>query len=75
MARNTYDVTTHPSGWQVKKQGNLAASSTHVTKDAAVTAGQTLAKANQPSQLVVHKSDGTFDYEYTYGDDPFPPAG
>jgi hypothetical protein len=75
MARSIYDVTTHPNGWQVKKRGNASASSVHATKDAAVTAGQTLAKANQPSQLVVHKSDGTFEYEYTYGDDPFPPAG
>lgn len=75
MARNIYDVSTHPSGWQVKKRGNANASVIEATKAAAVAAGQTIAKNNQPSQLVVHKEDGSFDYEYTYGDDPYPPAG
>lgn len=75
MARNIYDVTTHPNGWQVKKRGNSVASAVKPTKEEAVRAGQTIAKNNQPSQLVVHKADGTFDYEYTYGDDPYPPSG
>lgn len=75
MARNIYDVTTRPQEWQVKKRGNSLPSAVEATKDAAVKRGQEIAKANQPSQLVVHKADGTFDYEYTYGDDPFPPKG
>lgn len=77
MARNVYDVTyrTNDDKWQVKLRGNSSASSIHSTKAGAVEAGQKLAKANQPSQLVVHKMDGTFDYEYTYGDDPYPPRG
>jgi len=75
MARNIYDVTTHLSGWQVKKRGNTYASATEALKDLAVRRGQEIAKANQPSQLVVHKADGTFEYEYTYGNDPYPPAG
>ena len=75
MARNIYDVTTHPDGWQVKKRGNATASAVKPTKAEAVSRGQEIAKANQPSQLVVHKEDGTFDYEYTYGNDPYPPAG
>ena len=49
--------------------------STHVTKETAVAAGQKVAKANQPSQLVVHKMDGTIEHEYTYGNDPYPPRG
>lgn len=75
MARNIYDVTTHPDGWQVKKRGNASASLVERLKSEAVRRGSDLAKANQPSQLVVHKEDGTFEYEYTYGDDPYPPAG
>jgi len=47
--------------------------STHSTKPPAVASGQTQARSNPPSQLVVHKADGTIEYEYTYGDDPFPP--
>lgn len=75
MARKIYDVTTWREGWQVKRRGNISASAVEYTKDAAVKRGQEIARANQPSQLVVHKADGTFDYEYTYGDDPFPPSG
>ena len=75
MARTIYDVTTHEDGWQVKRRGSDRAAVVKPTKAEAVSAGQALAKNNQPSQLVVHKEDGTFDYEYTYGDDPYPPAG
>lgn len=68
MARTIYDVTTHPEGWQVKKRGSTTASAVEATKDAAVSRGTELAKANQPSQLIVHKTDGTFDFEHMYGD-------
>jgi hypothetical protein len=73
MARKVYRVVPAGGMWQVTHEG--APLSTHDTKPPAVSAGQTVAQANQPSQLVVHRTDGTFEYEYTYGDDPFPPAG
>lgn len=72
-ARSVYRVQYISARWCVRHQQSTL--STHVTKDAAVSAGQKLAKANQPSQLVVHKMDGTIEYEYTYGNDPFPPSG
>jgi hypothetical protein len=72
MARNRYDVVPADK-WDVTHGG--AVLSSHDTKDPAVEAGRKVAQANEPSQLVVHKQDGTFEYEYTYGDDPFPPKG
>lgn len=77
MARNVYHVTYRSSDtkWQVKKTGNDHASSVHDLKEEAIAAGRTLAKANQPSQLVIHKMDGTIETEYTYGGDPYPPPG
>lgn len=72
-ARKIYRVQHLDESWQVRHDGHTL--SRHVLKDGAVSAGQKVAKANQPSQLVVHRLDGTFEYEYTYGDDPFPPAG
>lgn len=77
MARNVYHVTyrSTDSKWQVKKTGNDQASSVHYTKEAAIDAGKSLAKANEPSQLVIHKMDGIFETEYTYGNDPYPPKG
>ena len=64
-----------PSGsaWHLKHNG--AVISNHTNKAPAVSAGQTKAKANMPSQLVVHRVDGTIELEWTYGHDPFPPSG
>lgn len=73
MARKVYRVQHITDAWKVRHESNTLSS--HAVKADAVTAGQKVAKANAPSQLVVHKLDGTFDYEYTYGDDPFPPKG
>ncbi len=73
MARKVFRVVPNGSQWSVTHEGRTL--SNHLTKQVAVSSGQTVSKANQPSQLVVHKADGTFDYEYTYGDDPFPPRG
>jgi hypothetical protein len=74
MARKIYRVLPSGSSWKLTGPagGTL---STHSTKAPAVTAGRSAAKNDQPSQLVVHKADGTFEYEYTYGDDPYPPPG
>lgn len=73
MSRKIYRVVPSGTRWQVKHNGLVL--SNHVTKPPAVAEGQKVAKANKPSQLVVHRSDGTIEYEYTYGNDPFPPAG
>lgn len=73
MARKVYRVVPSSGNWDVKHNDNVL--SHHYLKDVAVDAGKKVAKANQPSQLVVHKADGTFEYEHTYGNDPFPPAG
>ena len=73
MARKVYRVQYINNQWAVRHDGTTL--SNHVVKTDAVTAGQKVAKTNAPSQLVVHKMDGTFEYEHTYGDDPFPPKG
>lgn len=73
MARKVYRVVPNGDQWSVTHAGSSL--SNHYTKPPAVSAGQAAAKANVPSQLVVHKADGTIEYEYTYGDDPFPPRG
>ena len=73
MARAIYRVTPNGTRWELKHNGVVLYA--HDNKDPVVSRGQTTAKANQPSQLIVHRADGTFEYEYTYGDDPYPPAG
>lgn len=71
--RKVFRVQYISQRWCVRHEQRTL--STHVTKDTAVTEGTKVAKANQPSQLVVHKMDGTIEFEYTYGGDPFPPVG
>lgn len=73
MSRKVFHVVPNGTNWQVKHNGGVLTS--HYTKEAAVEKGRAYAKANEPSQLVVHKADGTIEYEYTYGDDPHPPRG
>ena len=73
MSRNVFRVQWISSIWHVRHEGSTL--STHVVKADAVNAGQKVAKDNRPSQLVVHRKDGTIEYEYTYDNDPYPPKG
>lgn len=71
--RQSYWVQYLDSCWKVRH--NLRTLSTHVVKDDAVDAGVKVAKANQPSELVICRMDGTIEDKRTYGDDPYPPKG
>lgn len=73
MPRKQYRVLPSSGAWKVTHNGLTL--STHLTKPPAVDAGVSVARANQPSQLIIHRADGTFEEERTYGDDPFPPRG
>ncbi|SCG41488.1 DUF2188 domain-containing protein [Micromonospora coxensis] len=73
MKRNEYHVVPNGGGWKVE-QGDRTLGS-YDTKHSAVEQGRRIAHANEPSQLVVHTADGKIETEYTYRDDPFPPAG
>ena len=78
MARIVYRVLPDAGNWKVTKEG--VDQRRFSVKSDAVSYGQRQARNEwetyrRPSQLVVHKADGTFEYEYTYGEDPFPPSG
>jgi hypothetical protein len=73
--RTVYDVAPNGDGWHVKRRGAEKAASVHDTKIPAIEAGIEVARNNEPSQLVIHKADGTIEQERTYGNDPFPPRG
>jgi len=59
----------------VKKRGAERADSLWDKKQDAIDRGVELAKANQPSQLIIKRRDGTIEDERTYGNDPYPPRG
>lgn len=73
MARKVYRVVPDRDNWNVTHEA--AVLSRHYLKSEAIEAGKKVARANMPSQLVIHRADGTFETEYTYGQDPYPPVG
>jgi len=64
--RTVYHVQPEGDDWVVKGEGAKRASSRHDTKNDAVSAGRETAKKRLPSQLVVHKADGSVDTSYSY---------
>jgi Uncharacterized protein conserved in bacteria (DUF2188) len=74
MERQAFHVQPEGPLWVIKIQAG-AALSQHDSKRAAVEEGHRMARANQPSLLVVHSSDGTVESEATYQEEPDPSRG
>lgn len=72
MVANRYvlHVTPNVNGWQVKRQGSDETEWLVDNKDNAINHAREMAKANQPSQIIIHTRDGRIETEHTYGDDP-----
>lgn len=66
--RKVYHVVPFEDGWKVEAENAARATSLHSTKDEALAAARDLAKNQEPSQVVVHRMDGTIQTSYTYGD-------
>ena len=59
----------------VQSKSALRPSNRYETKGEAMARGKELAKKQPLGQIVIQKKDGTFQTEYTYGKDPYPPKG
>lgn len=68
--RTVLHVTPNVNGWEVKREGSDQTEFLVDNKDNAVDHARELAKANEPSQVIIHTRDGRFETEYTYGDEP-----
>jgi len=69
--RKKYHITPNKlGGWKIKKQNSAKASKLARTKEEAIKIGKKITKSEQPSQLIIHKKDGTIQTEYTYSNDP-----
>ena len=75
MGKTQYHVVPRDDGWAVKKSGSSRASAIRESKTAAVQKAKSLSKNNSPSELFVHRANGTTGEKHTYGSDPFPPRG
>ena len=62
----TYHVRPAQDGLTVSPEGASAPASTHSTKRAAVTEARRLAGEHAPSQLVIHRTDGTVQARHSY---------
>jgi len=62
-----YDSTIEQ--WKISYEGASMAFSAHANKREAVEAGRELAQSQQPSQLIIHKMDGSIQKEVTYEGD------
>ena len=67
--RKVFHVTPHDEGWKLMIEGADKPVSLHSTKDEAMTAAREAAKKAEPSQVVVHKMDGTIQSQFGYGED------
>ncbi|KYK38809.1 MAG: DUF2188 domain-containing protein [Theionarchaea archaeon] len=68
--REVYYVSPHGKRWHVKKEKGKRASGVYDTKEEAIVEAKKLAKKATLGQVKVQKKDGTFQTEYTYGEDP-----
>lgn len=57
-------------GWKAENVENKKVILESDTKEELVKKIKEKARNEEPSQVVVHKKDGTIEYESTYGDDP-----
>ncbi len=72
MSRIVYEVTPNGGMWKAERDGDFFGQ--WPTKETAEEAAKGAAREEHErgglTQVRVHKSDGTFDYESTYGEDP-----
>jgi hypothetical protein len=73
--RNRFHVVPKGDDWAVRREGASKPGKVFENKQDAVDHGRDAAKKQEPSQLIIHKKDGTIQTEYTYKKDPYPPKG
>jgi hypothetical protein len=70
--RTVYHVLpdSAPDQWVVIQENDARLRDRYRTKADAVAAARQRAEGHEPSQLKVHTSDGSIEYESTYGGGP-----
>lgn len=69
IKRTRFEVAPADRGWAVEREG-MGLDSTHTTKEAAVQRGVQLARDRAPSELIIHRQDGSVQEVRNYGTDP-----
>jgi Uncharacterized protein conserved in bacteria (DUF2188) len=77
MTRDRYYVVLHDGQWKIKHGDDHSHpySTQQEAIDSAIDAAQHAKQRGVPSQVLVQGEDMSFRTEWTYGEDPYPPAG
>lgn len=77
MSRVQYFVVLHNDEWKVTLNGKRYGpyNTQKDAIDSAVTAAKKAHAEGSDSQVLVQGEDNKFRTEWTYGNDPYPPAG
>lgn len=74
MARNQYFVVSHQGEWKISH--NQKHYGPYPTQKAAIRAAVDAAHESKgDSQVLIQGENNQFRTEWTYGNDPYPPAG
>ncbi|MCH7950129.1 MAG: DUF2188 domain-containing protein [Candidatus Dadabacteria bacterium] len=70
--RNKYHLTfnSKQDNWGLKKEGSQRPTKAFKTKGEGLKLSREFVREREPSQLIVHKKDGTIQTEHTYKNDP-----
>jgi hypothetical protein len=71
--RKVYHIVPNPGqekDWKIKEENIDEPLGLFSNKEEAIEKAKEIAKANEPSQIIIHREDGQIQTEYTYGDDP-----
>lgn len=77
MARTQYFVTLHEGEWKVRLNGKHYGpyQTQKLAIRAAVDAAHKEGAAGRDAQVLIQGANNQFRTEWTYGHDPYPPAG
>jgi hypothetical protein len=65
-ASKVYMLTREGDEWSIREAGGATPVSAHATKKEAMEAARTLARESAPSELIVHRVDGTVQSRHGY---------
>jgi len=70
ILRRKFHITYDEDKWVLKKQKSKKIIMSHENKEQLIDEARVFVKKLIPSQLIIHKKNGRFQTEYTYGNDP-----
>lgn len=73
MSRIQYVIVLYQGRWHITLNGTRYGP--YATQAQAIEAARAAAKKVRNSQVLVQGADNLFRTEWTYGNDPYPPAG